>query len=75
MRFPPGVLYVLYGEMSLDTTVVRIDVESTEQCSQFEALFNEYSSALPVSIESHVVRQLFELAYFHGFICSSPSIA
>ena len=55
--------------MSLPTTVVRIDVASTEQCSQFEVLFSEYSSGLSVDIESHVIKQLFELPYFHGFIC------
>jgi ribosomal protein S18 acetylase RimI-like enzyme len=55
--------------MSLDTAIVRIDVENTEQRSQFERLFNEYSSALSVSIESHVAKHLFELPYFSGFIC------
>ena len=60
---------MLYGEMSLDTTVVRIDVASTEQCSQFEILFNEYSPGLSADIEFHVIKQLFDLPYFHGFIC------
>ena len=58
-----------YGEMDLNTTIVRIEVDSHEQRSQFEALFYEYSSALSASIEPHVVKQLFELPYFHGFIC------
>ena len=49
--------------------IVRVEVDNQKQCSHFEALFNEYSSALSANIESHVVKQLFELSYFHGFIC------
>ena len=55
--------------MDLNTSVVHVDVEEVEQYSLFEALFKEYSSALSVEVESNIVRELFELAYFHGFIC------
>ncbi len=52
----------------MDTVIVNIDVESDEHRSQFEILFNEYSSASSASIASNVVNQLFELPYFIGFI-------
>jgi GNAT superfamily N-acetyltransferase len=35
----------------------------------FDSLFNEYKLGLPVELEPTVVGQLFELPYFHGFIC------
>ena len=59
---------MLYGEV-LKTNTKYVQVENTEQRRQFEMLFNEYSEALSVGIEPQVVRRLFELPYFHGFIC------
>jgi len=53
----------------LITSILHIDVKSPEQRAQFEVLFNEYSSDLSANIESYVVKQLFGLPYFHGFIC------
>ncbi|KHT62118.1 GNAT family acetyltransferase [Photobacterium gaetbulicola] len=38
--------------------------------SYFIRLFHEYLSELVVEInEAYIVEQLFELSYFHGFIC------
>jgi len=50
--------------------VIRIEVENSNQRSQFAILFNEYSPDLSEKIDSHAIDQLFELPYFHGFICS-----
>ncbi|MGF1737023.1 N-acetyltransferase family protein [Photobacterium satsumensis] len=55
--------------MDLKITTQYIDTESHEQSDQLEALFAEYIATLSVSIEPHVVTQLFQLPYFHGFIC------
>ncbi|WEM41306.1 GNAT family N-acetyltransferase [Photobacterium sp. DA100] len=53
----------------MNTVTVNIDVDNREQGIQFEALFAEYAKANSVEIKPHVVKQLFRLPYFHGFIC------
>ena len=55
--------------MGMNATVVRINADTPAQREQFEALFNEYSSAHSEGFVSAVVGQLFELPYFHGFMC------
>lgn len=55
--------------MNIEVKTKTIDVEDQKQCTHLEALFVEYSAACSVSIDVGVVKQLFSLPYFHGFIC------
>ncbi len=59
--------YVLQGRIRLDTKVIY--VERDKHYLEFNDLFEEYASDLPEEVRSKVVGQLFELPYFHGFIC------
>ncbi len=46
-----------------------VPVEKDKHSSQFKQLFEEYSSDLSQEIRIASLTQLFDLPYFHGFIC------
>ena len=58
----------------MNISVVYVDIKSVEHRSIFDALFTEYALTLSVDIERTMVTQLFELPYFHGFICFDDQI-
>ncbi len=52
------------------TTLIKyIDVDNLEHRNALESLFQEYSSGVSAAIDSTIVNQLFDLPYFHGFLC------
>ncbi|EJG1067345.1 GNAT family N-acetyltransferase [Vibrio parahaemolyticus O1] len=53
----------------MSTQIKYIEVDQLEHLNALETLFREYSSDVSASIESTIVKQLFELPYFHGFLC------
>lgn len=58
---------MLIRRIKLGTKVIY--VERDKHYQEFNELFEEYASDLTEEIRSKVVSQLFELPYFHGFIC------
>jgi len=53
----------------MSTEIKYIEVNNLEHRQTVETLFQEYSSDVSAPIESTIVNQLFELPYFHGFLC------
>ncbi|HIF5585247.1 TPA: GNAT family N-acetyltransferase [Vibrio parahaemolyticus] len=58
----------------MSTEIKYIEVNNLEHRKTLEALFREYSSDVSASIESTIVNQLFELPYFHGFLCLNDDV-
>ncbi|TOF33653.1 GNAT family N-acetyltransferase [Vibrio parahaemolyticus] len=52
----------------MEITIRRIETESIEDKSIFEAMFKEYLSGFSVELDLSVIAQLFALPFFHGFI-------
>ncbi|WP_428755031.1 GNAT family N-acetyltransferase [Vibrio cionasavignyae] len=55
--------------MDLNTSVVHVDIRQGVHYILFKTLFDEYSSKLSAEIDPNTVKNLFELPYFHGFLC------
>lgn len=53
----------------MKTLVTHIDSGNAEHKTVLESLFNEYTTGLTGKFQSKVISRLFELSYFHGFIC------
>ncbi|SON48374.1 Acetyltransferase family protein [Vibrio tapetis subsp. tapetis] len=51
------------------TKTIRIDINNNLQRSQFNQLFNEYAKAVSANLDPLVTNKIFELPYFHGFLC------
>lgn len=60
---------MLLRKSKMSTQIQYIDIRNLEHRKALEALFREYSLDTSASIESTIVNQLFELPYFHGFLC------
>lgn len=55
--------------MTMNASIIHMDLNSSQYQEAFAILFDEYVSALSVEAKPEVVKQLFDLPYFHGFIC------
>ncbi|MBV7298398.1 GNAT family N-acetyltransferase [Enterovibrio paralichthyis] len=52
----------------MEISVTRIDKTNAEHERMFGVLFSEYMADEPVEFDLSVVRHLFTLPYFHGFM-------
>lgn len=48
--------------------IIRLDIESSQQQTDMQKLFIEYSSNAKASIKENIVEELCQLPYFIGFI-------